>query len=372
MNRLACPSSWLLPVLLALPLAAQDMIGVKFTGEVLRINSTTGATTLLASGQLGKNCLANTSDNRLWTTVRTGISPATFQFFLAVIDPFTGAETLPFGNTNVGDIRAMAGSPTGQLFGIRDVNGADELVDINVQTGTVFVIGPTGINGIQALDITSAGLRGWDLTAGLVLVNALTGIATDPFPGGTNPAGLQWLATNPVTGQAFVGSSTLYTVSTQTGVTSQVLTFSGSPDLRGVEFTTSRQQIFGQACAATNGSPNCFISGSFGPGQPLNVKSTNHAPNAVGVQIVGFSETLHAGVPLPINLDAVFGTSGCFLRVSGDFTLIGLASTTGVLTVTISLPPSIAFQQFYLQHAVLEPVQGGISFSNGVRVRPRL
>ena len=370
MNRLACPSSWLLPVLLALPMAAQDMIGVKFSGEVLRLNSTTGAVTLLASGQLGKNCLANTSDNRLWTTVRTGTSLATFQFFLAVINPFTGAETLPFGNTNVGDIRALAASPTGQLFGIRDVGGPDELVGINLQTGAVFVIGPTGMNSIQALDSTTAGMRGWDLNAGLVIVSSQTGAATDPFPGSLDPAGVQWMATNPATGQEFVGSSTLQTVSTLTGVVGQIISISGSPDLRGVEFTTSRQQQIGTGCAATNGTPACFVTGSFGPGLPLIVQSTNHAASAVGIQIVGFSESLHAGVPLPINLDAVFGTSGCFLRVSGDFTMLGLTSGTGNLFVTLNLPPSIAFQQFYLQHAVLEPVPGGISFSNGLRVRP--
>lgn len=179
----------LLPLVWSLPLCAQDMIGVLFTGEVVRLRSTTGAVTLLATGQIGKNCLACSSDNRLWTTVRTGFSPATFQYFLANINPFTGAETLPFGNHNVGDIRALAANTTGSLFGIRDLNGPDELVRIDMQTGVVTVIGPTGFTGIQAFDNTSAGLRVWDQTAGLLLISAQSGLATDPFPRLGGPAG---------------------------------------------------------------------------------------------------------------------------------------------------------------------------------------
>ncbi len=241
-----------------------------------------------------------------------------------------------------------------------------------MQTGAVTVIGPTGFSGIQALDVTTAGLRAWDIGAGLLLISSQTGLATDPFPGVSGPSGLQFLATDPVTGQEYVGHSTLHTVSTLTGVTAPVLTFSGSPDLRGVEFTKSRSQLIGQPCPAANGLPFCSAIVPFGPGLPFSSLSPNHAGSAVGLQIVGFSETVYASVPLPIDLDPVFGTTGCFLHVSADFTMLSVTTPPGNMVVTLNLPSTIAFLQFYIQHAVLEPVPGGISFSNGLRVRPGL
>ena len=362
----------LLPAaVLTMSLATQDMIGALSTGEVVRLDSVTGAVTPLAIGLPGKNALACTSDNRLWTTVRSGsiLNP---QFHLAVIDPFTGAESLPFGTSNVGDIRALAGSRTGQLFGIRDVAGSDELVRIDLTTGAVTVQGPTGFSGIQALDFTGAGLRAWDLTAGLLLINSSSGLATDPFPSIGGPAGMQYLATDPVTEQSYVGRGTMHRLNTIAGTTGTSVTFAGSPELRGVEFTTGRQQIIGQPCAAANGLANCGVQNTIAAGQLLNVQSINHQATAIGIQIVGFSETAYAGLPLPIAMDPVFGTSGCFLRVSADFTLLGLSDINGVMVIGINLPPAVAFQQFYVQHAVLEAVPGGISFSNGLRIRPRL
>lgn len=358
--------------LAALPCFAQDMIGVTFQGAVVRLDSTTGAVTPLASGQIGKNSLACTSDNRFWTTVRSGTTVANFQYHLALIDPFTGAESLPFGNANVGDIRAMAGNFTGQLFGVRDTGGIDELVRFDLQTGAVTVIGPTGFTGIQAMDFTSAGLRAWDINAGLLLLSAQTGLATDPFPSVSGPAGMQFLATDPATNQTFVGRDTLHAVSTQTGVATFAVTFAGSPDVRGAAFTTSRQQLIGQGCAAANGQPVCSAVLPFAAAAPLSTQSFNHASSAIGLMIVGFSETAYNGLPLPLNLDPIFGTSNCRLFVSADFTLLGLTSLTGAMVVSVNLPPSAALQQFYVQHAVLEPVPGGISFSNGLRVRPGL
>lgn len=358
--------------LAALPCFAQDMIGVTFQGDVVRLDSTTGSVTPLATGQIGKNCLACTSDNRFWTTVRSGTSTANFQYHLAVIDPFTGAESLPFGANNVGDIRALAASPTGQLFGIRDTGGIDELVRFDLQTGAVTVIGPTGFTGIQALDFTGAGLRAWDITAGLLLISTQTGLATDPFPAVGGPAGMQFLATNPETNQTFVGRGALHSVSLQTGVATLTVNLAGNPDLRGAEFTTSRQQLIGQACFGSNGEPVCSAVPPFAAGAALNVQSNNHAAGAIGLQIVGFSETTYNGLPLPLNLDPIFGTNNCRLFVSADFTLLGITTPGGNMVVTINLPPSVALQQFYVQHAVLEPVPGGISFSNGLRVRPGL
>ena len=105
------PTGFLAAFLLAADAApAQDLIGVTCPGQVLRINSVTGATTVLANGQI---CC--TTDNRLITTVRTGTLFSGFHYHLAEINPFTGAETLLFGTLDVGDLRGMASPNSGAL-----------------------------------------------------------------------------------------------------------------------------------------------------------------------------------------------------------------------------------------------------------------
>lgn len=362
----------LLPALFCVALSAQDLIGVTFQGQVLRIDSATGATTTLANGQIGKNCLATTVDNRLISTIRTGTLLTGFQYHLVEINPFTGAETLLFGTTDVGDLRAMATVLPGSLLAIRNGNPSDQLVRIDLASGVVTVLGPTGFTGIQALEATGAGLRAWDLTAGLLVISGQSGAATDPFPGIGGPAGLQYMVTEPGTFETYVGNGTLHRVSTQTGVTSAPVAIQGNPDLRGVEFTTSRAQRLGDPCPAAQGLPVFVTVGPFGNGQNLVVQSDHHAPGALGVHILGFSETQHAGQPLPINLDPLLGTSGCRLRVSIDGTVLALADNTGIMTVTTPLSPALTFVQFYVQHAVFEAVPGGMSWTTGLRVRPGL
>ncbi|HEX5053438.1 MAG TPA: hypothetical protein VFZ65_16795 [Planctomycetota bacterium] len=366
----------LLPTLFltaALPLSAQDMIGVTFSGAVLRIDSVTGASTVLANGQIGKNALAFTNDNRLWTTVRSGTSIATFQYHLAVIDPFTGAESLPFGTVNVGDLRGLARDDvTGGLFGIRDTGGPDELVEIDTSTGAVTVIGPTGFTGIQDLDITSAGPRAWDINAGLLLISLSSGLATDPFPGVAGPTALQFMVTNPADDREYVGRETLYELDTLHGTTTPIAAIAGAPDLRGVQFTTSRALPFGNSCNGPGGPVFIALNNAFGAGQAMTVVSVNHVPGVLGLQIVGFSDELFSGLPLPLSLDPLFGTVNCSLNVSADLTVLGVGQPTGVLAITMPVPASAAFQQFFVQHAAFDPVPGGLSFSRGLRVRSGL
>lgn len=361
----------LLPLLLAVPLAAQDMIAVTNQGQVLRLDSQTSVVTTLASGQSGKSCLAFATDNRLWTNVRSGTAATGFHYHLALLDPFTGAESLPFGAADVGNLIALA-SPTSvpDLFAIRDSGGPDELVRINTSTGAVTVLGPTGLSDVVGLDFTTAGARAWSASAGLLSINLLSGAVTDPFPGLGGPAGMTFLATNPKTGTTFVGGASLHVVSVFSGGASGAVAAFPGFDIRAAQFTTSRIQVSGTGCQATNGTAALGGLQPFGAGLPFTAQSIRHLAGSAGVQIVGFSESSFQGSPLPSSVDPIFGTVGCFLRASVDFTLGGVANATGDMFVTINVPPTIAFRQFYVQHAVLEPVPGGISFSNGLRVRP--
>jgi hypothetical protein len=356
--------------LLSQSLLAQDLIGVTFAGAVLRLDGATGAVTTLANGQAGKNCLAFDNQNRLWTTVRSGSSPA-FQYHLARIDPFTGAETLPFGNANVGDLRAMCQRALdGSLLAVREATPSDELVRIDTTTGAVTVIGPTGFTGIQGLDATSAGLRAWDVNAGVLLVNVNSGTCTDPFPSVGGPGGaLQFLASDTANDRKYVGRDALFELNTVTGTTTPVVQFAGAPDLRGVEFLSSRAQPFGQPCAGTGGDVFLALNTPFGAGGTATFVSTHHAPGAIGIQILGLDDSSYAGLPLPLDLDPLLGTDDCSLLVSADFTQIGLAQPNGLLAIAVAIPASAAFTQFFVQHAALEPVPGGFSFSWALRVR---
>ena len=75
------------------------------------------------------------------------------------------------------------------------------------------------------------------------------------------------------------------------------------------------------------------------------------------------------GLPLPFLLDGVLGTSGCYLNVSADATLVGFTSAAGQLNFSLVPTPPFAGQRLFVQHTVLENVTGGFAFSNGVCIQ---
>jgi hypothetical protein len=347
----------------------QDAIGVTFQGAVLRLDTTTGAVSLLANGTPGKNCLTFTNDGRLWTVIRP--DPLLSVWRLAVIDPFTGAESLPFPALNVGDLRAMCiGRFVGGLYAIRDASPNDQLIHIDTDTGAVNVIGATNHYAIQGMEDPFGGPKAWDVNAGMIQIFFDTGFTNDPFLSVVDPAGLQFMCRHPVTNERYVGRGSLYRLTTGTGVTTFVTAFAGNPDLRGMEFTAARDERFGAPCPASA----LFIDmEEFSAPGTMRVTSSNHQPGIVGAQIVGFSEDLFGSIPLPMALDPLLGTSGnCQLHVSADFLVIGVADTFGQLVVDLPVPAAARFLQFYVQHLGLENVPGGFTFTGGLRVRSAL
>jgi hypothetical protein len=349
---------------LCVPAAAQTLLAVTFPGQVLHVDAATGATTVLASGQLGKNCLGCTGENRFWTTVRSGT--VVFLHFLCEIDPVTGAETV---GPVIGDIRAMAGDGTRTgLFAIRNEGTGDRLVRIDTATGSVTTIGNTGFTGIQGLEFVGGTLKAWDVVAGEVHLDPATGVGTDAVPGVAVAAGLQWLASIGGGGALFVGHGDLQRAE-ENGATTLLVAFAGNPDVRGVEFLAARVQPLGNGCLAVNGA-DTVIRQLAPPTStvPFGVRSGRYTAGALGAQIVGFSETTHAGQPLPIALDPLLGTQNCFLHTSIDLTLFAIADNQG-LTVQMALPAGLVGFQFFVQHAVFDAVPGGIVWSPALRVR---
>lgn len=131
-------------------------------------------------------------------------------------------------------------------------------------------------------------------------------------------------------------------------------------------------QPFGQGCAGASGTVSLIANGTFSTGSTVDFVSDNHAANAIGVAVFGLSDQSWSGVPLPLSLDPVFGTVGCQLYTDPVVTIAAFtsASAPATLTTPFVIPPfSWTGLTCYVQHAVLEPVPGGISFSNGVKAQ---
>lgn len=125
---------------------------------------------------------------------------------------------------------------------------------------------------------------------------------------------------------------------------------------------------FGQACNGVAGPATLSASGSYVVGATIQTTSTNHAANVPGVLVLGVSDSVYLGAPLPASLDAQLGTSGCSLWVSGDTLVAGITAATSPASLDfgVLLQPIISGFRFYAQHVCLEPVPGGLSWSNGV------
>ncbi len=350
-------------------LPAQDLIGVGWAGQVVLIDSLTAAVTPLGTGLPGQNALARDASGNFWCTTRTNTMPYVYGY--TTIDQNTGAATVV--HTNTIDLRGLCEAGGTDLYGIND-GVPDRLVRIDTITGTATTIGNTGFSGIQGLALHQGVLYAWDIGQGLLIIDPNTGVATDPFPGLGGPTGLQFLCSHP-DGRLLAGggssTNSLFNVDLTTGTTTLIGVMGGATDLRGLEALGGHASPFGIGCNGASGPVSLTVTGNLrGNGNVLAV-STNHAPNALGAMVLGLSTTSHQGLPLPLSLDSILGTSGCTLYSSIDVSLIGFTSANAPSTLTFAfgLSPAAAGAIFHMQHACFEPVTGGLSWSNGVTLQ---
>jgi hypothetical protein len=125
---------------------------------------------------------------------------------------------------------------------------------------------------------------------------------------------------------------------------------------------------FGASCNATSGPATLSATGPFAALTPFTTTSINHQPGAIGLWIIGLSNTTYLALPLPLFLDPLLGTNNCFLNVSADLTTVAFVDALGTMPVTFTPPAVFAGGTVYIQHTVLEGVPGGFSFSNGVEI----
>jgi hypothetical protein len=349
---------------LAQPLFAQDLLAVTWSGTNYLVDSYTGAVTSLGTGLSGQNALARDAGGTLWSTSRTGPTSA-YVWSLTTIDPSTGAATIVHAGI---DLRGLAQAPAGMLYGINDLGSSDALVLIDLATGVITPIGPTGFGAIQALASHQGTVYAWDINQGLLLVDPLTGTAVDPFPAVTGPAGLQGMCSHP-DGRLLVGRENLYVVDPTTGLTTLIGSMNNL-DIRGIEVLGAGTiSPFGQGCNGVGGPVTLTVTGQAQAGGTLQTLSANHAPNGFGIVCLGISTTWYLGVPLPFLLDPTMGTSGCTLYTSIDAPVLVLPTLPDQLLWSMTLGAAAAGATFHLQHAYFEAVPGNMSWSNGVTVQ---
>lgn len=354
-------------------LPAQKLAGVTFLGFLVEVDVATGQATsspALLAGGLQVNGSTRLRDGQLLLATRSATTFGLMRHseLRLVGQPFASA-TLP------DDLRGLATNAAGVVFGVRNEAAGDRLVRIDAVALTVAAASPrlTGFDGLQALAPRGANTCwAWDTNAGLVSINTLTGVGSDPFPAvATGGADIQFLTVLP-DGRLIGGRNALFDIDTNTGVATAIGS-GGYADLRAGELLLGTNESFGTACAGAGGPVTLVVQQPFvllsQPTSQLLMTSGNHAAGAIGVGIVGLSKTVHQGSPLPFPLDALLGTVGCSLYASIDLTMLGLCDVQGQLATPLTMSPVLAGFELHLQHAVFENVPGGTSWSQGVSVR---
>lgn len=353
-------------------LPAQELIAVNFAGQAFAVDSATGqARTIGATGVTSCNAMAR-KDGVLYSTAQTGGVFGPRQ--LVTIDPITAQASVLFPNLGV-DLRGLAPKDgSNELYGIAD-GQPDRLVTIDVTTGQVTTIGTTGFTGIQALDseMSVLFLFGWDVNLGLVRIDPTTGVTVDVNPSlGTQGAAIQFLTTVGDAGgtpHLIGGNTALYSIDVGTGVVTPLGAAGTLSDVRGAELHRGVASTFGLGCASV-AATNATLSakGVFLAGTTLSLTAPAHAPSSLGLLLVGFSNTSYLGSPLPIDLDPLFGTSGCDLLVSADGLFPVQANGAGVFGISFPMPNVLGGRLFF-QLVSLEAVPGGWSLTNGLSVQ---
>jgi hypothetical protein len=126
---------------------------------------------------------------------------------------------------------------------------------------------------------------------------------------------------------------------------------------------------FGTGCPGSNGQRPAHSGSPAAPTIAANVDwtLTNARSSAFTVLVLGYSNTNHAGTPLPANLTSA-GMTNCTLYTEIFFTLYAFASSSGTRTFSATMPanPALLGSHTYSQYAVFDVGANplGIAWSN--------
>jgi hypothetical protein len=180
---------WALPMVLAAHAAGQTyLFGVRANGDLIRINPQTGAGALVGSSGVpctGGEGFSTSVLNARYSYILTAGGDAAHSDQIIAIDHWSGA-----GSVYV----AMTGRPAGYTVGAMttgyallrpdDAAGVDLFASLNLYSGALTVIGPTGRSGLEAFAESPSGVLYALSTAG-----GGTLYTIDPSSGATTPIG---------------------------------------------------------------------------------------------------------------------------------------------------------------------------------------
>ncbi|MGK0155749.1 MAG: hypothetical protein ACI9SE_002715 [Neolewinella sp.] len=340
---------------------AQDMIGVTWTGAIFRVDSSTGESSLASAGLFGQNCLARDSQGELWTISRAVLGTPTY--YLTHLDP-SSLDSQIIATCN--DVRSLANAGNGELFAIERQANGDALARINTTTGARTLLGNTE-ETIVGMTMHQGLLYAYSAASGLGTLDPATGAFTDAGAFGANSS-VQWLAERP-DGQLIGGGYGFYTIDVQTGATTNYSQGNPSAFLAGVQ-PSGMALPFGTGCYGVE----LGVQGTLKAGSLLTTFSTGYPGTGAvvgmaGALIVGASNQSYQNTLLPANLDPLLGTTGCSLYVSPDVSELNFTTggATPSLFFAVPLPPTIALQTFYLQHAAFD-FTGATYWSNAIEL----
>ena len=247
-------------------LARAQLYGVTGAGDLLRIDTATGAGTMIGNSGVSANGAAADNAGRI---LSGGGNPDQ----IIVIDPVTGAGSVfltTTGRPTSFFIRGMAVSASGVLYVVLsqiDTGAIDTLATIDMITGAYTVIGPTGRPDLQALAFSpGGGLYAIGINSGgrLYRLDPATGAAT--LIGGGNFGGddqsLEFLPD----GTALACRFGLRSVDVATGLTTLIGPV-GMFDVRGMAYVPAPAPACYANCDQSTAAPilnandfQCFLN----------------------------------------------------------------------------------------------------------------
>lgn len=247
---------------------AQEILALDyFSGELYRIDPQSGVSTLSGSTGLSQN---------LWTAMAKNSQGQIFAAYgfwnvaneIYEIIPSTGQAIL-VAQTSLFSIRGMAFDDHDALFLVNDRDaptgpGRDDLWSLELATGTLTLVGSTGLTGLQALAFGQGTLWGYDVgPVGLVRIDPLTGIGVDvnPLVSGTYSL-CQTLAFSDEE-VLYAAYGALWIIDTVTGVPGYVADIYAPGIVGAMEFLPNQPAPFSLGVQGKTGSPmSAFASGA--------------------------------------------------------------------------------------------------------------
>jgi hypothetical protein len=232
----------------ATAVAQSGLYAIDYSGNLIHLNTTTGAGTLVgATGFAATNSAAADSLGRIFTV---GGNPDQ----LILVNAATAASTVflnlasrPFGY----GVRGLAFDPQDHLYAVlsqADVTTPDLLATIDMNTGAYTVVGSTGRPDIQGLACNAAGvLYAVGVNSGLYTLDSSTGAAS--LIGGSFQGDDQSLEFDDH-GVLYACRANLRTVDPATGATT-LIGPTGFSDIRGTAFVRGPAQCYANCDGST-------------------------------------------------------------------------------------------------------------------------